>query len=162
MSFKDRSKAGKKPAKALKRYERQNAVILALPRGGVPRRRGSGGRAACAARRRHRAQNGVPWWPELAMGAVVDSSVPVIVRNEDVIELAGLTKPNSNTSAIWGSRKSNASTGAISAIAPCRQGPRHDRHRRWNCHRRDDPNGLARHTCARAEDAHTCGSRRVD
>ena len=36
MSFTDRSEAGKKLATALKRYEGQNPVILALPRGGVP------------------------------------------------------------------------------------------------------------------------------
>ena len=28
---------------------------------------------------------GVPWQPELAMGAVVDGAAPIIVRNEDVI-----------------------------------------------------------------------------
>ncbi len=34
---------------------------------------------------------GVPLQPELAMGAVVDGAVlPIIVRNEDVIELAGI------------------------------------------------------------------------
>ena len=33
---------------------------------------------------------GVPFQPELAMGAVVDGDAPVIVRNEDVIESAGI------------------------------------------------------------------------
>ena len=33
---------------------------------------------------------GVPFQPELAMGAVVDGGVPIIVRNDDVIRLAGV------------------------------------------------------------------------
>ena len=33
---------------------------------------------------------GVPIQPELAMGAVVDGAAPIIVRNEDVIELADI------------------------------------------------------------------------
>src|SRR6516225_7829010 len=36
MSFKDRSEAGRKLAKALAAYKDQHPVILALPRGGVP------------------------------------------------------------------------------------------------------------------------------
>ena len=34
---------------------------------------------------------GAPFQPELAMGAVVDGSNPVVVRNEDVIRLAGVS-----------------------------------------------------------------------
>jgi putative phosphoribosyl transferase len=33
---------------------------------------------------------GVPIQPELAMGAVVDGAAPIIVRNEEVIELADI------------------------------------------------------------------------
>ena len=36
MSFKDRSEAGRKRAKALAAYKDQHPVILALPRAGVP------------------------------------------------------------------------------------------------------------------------------
>ena len=36
MSFKHRSEAGRKLAKALAAYKDQHPVILALPRGGVP------------------------------------------------------------------------------------------------------------------------------
>src|SRR5208337_1222905 len=82
MSFKDRSEAGKKLAKALKRYEGQNAVILALPRGGVP--------VAAEVAAAPQAplglvlvrKIGVPGRPELAMGAVVDGLAPIMVRNE--------------------------------------------------------------------------------
>jgi hypothetical protein len=65
-------------------------VILALPRGGVPV-------AAEVAIALHAPLDlilvrkiGVPIQPELAMGAVVDGGAPIIVRNEDVIRLAGI------------------------------------------------------------------------
>ena len=90
MPFKDRSDAGRKLAKALAAYKDQHPVILALPRGGVPV-------AAEVATALHAPLDlilvrkiGVPIQPELAMGAVVDGGAPIIVRNEDVIKLAGI------------------------------------------------------------------------
>jgi putative phosphoribosyl transferase len=35
---------------------------------------------------------GVPFQPELAMGAVVDGGSPIVVRNEEVIELTGVSE----------------------------------------------------------------------
>ena len=90
MPFKDRPDAGRKLAKALAAYKDQHPVILALPRGGVPV-------AAEVATALHAPLDlilvrkiGVPIQPELAMGAVVDGGAPIIVRNEDVIRLAGI------------------------------------------------------------------------
>jgi putative phosphoribosyl transferase len=90
MSFKDRSDAGHKLAKALAGYKDQEPVILALPRGGVPV-------AAEVATMLNAPLDlilvrkvGVPFQPELAMGAVVDGGAPIIVRNDDVIGLAGI------------------------------------------------------------------------
>jgi putative phosphoribosyl transferase len=88
MPFKNRVDAGRKLAKALSNYKRQQPVILALPRGGV-----------LVAAEIAAAFNapldlvlvrkiGVPFQPELAMGAVVDGGTPIIVRNDDVIETA--------------------------------------------------------------------------
>jgi len=90
MPFKDRSDAGRKLAKALGQYKDQQPVILALPRGGVP--------VAAEVAAVLKApldlilvrKVGVPFQPELAMGAVVDGGAPLIVRNEDVIQLAGI------------------------------------------------------------------------
>ena len=90
MPFKDRSDAGRKLAKALASYKEQQPVILALPRGGVP--------VAVEVAAALNApldlilvrKIGVPFQPELAMGAVVDGGAPIIVRNEDVIRLAGI------------------------------------------------------------------------
>lgn len=90
MPFKDRTDAGRKLAKALAGYKNQQPVILALPRGGVPV-------AAEVASALNAPLDlilvrkiGVPFEPELAMGAVVDGGAPIIVRNEDVIRLAGI------------------------------------------------------------------------
>jgi predicted phosphoribosyltransferase len=90
MPFKDRSEAGRKVAVALAGYKDQDAAVLALPRGGVPV-------AAEVAAALNASLDlilvrkiGVPSQPELAMGAVVDGGSPVIVRNEDIIRLAGI------------------------------------------------------------------------
>jgi predicted phosphoribosyltransferase len=90
MPFQNRTDAGLKLAKALAAYGDQQPVILALPRGGVPV-------AAEVAWALHASLDlilvrkiGVPIQPELAMGAVVDGGAPIIERNEDVIQLAGI------------------------------------------------------------------------
>ena len=90
MPFADRTEAGRKLATALAAYKGQNAAVLALPRGGVP--------VAAQVAEALKApldlilvrKIGVPMQPELAMGAVVDGAAPLIVRNEDVIQLAGI------------------------------------------------------------------------
>lgn len=90
MPFKDRSDAGRKLAKALAAYQDQKPVILALPRGGVP----VAAEVAAALKAPLDLilvrKIGVPIQPELAMGAVVDGGAPIIVRNDDVIRLAGV------------------------------------------------------------------------
>lgn len=91
MTFADRTDAGRQLAEALEKYRSDAPVILALPRGGVT--------VAAEVARILRApldllivrKLGVPGKPELAMGAVADAQPPVIVRNEDVIALAGVT-----------------------------------------------------------------------
>lgn len=88
MSFVNRSDAGKKLALALEKYREDDVVVLALPRGGVEV-------AAEVARYLGAPLDlllvrkiGVPTQPELAMGAVVDGSQPIVVRNEEVMRLA--------------------------------------------------------------------------
>jgi predicted phosphoribosyltransferase len=96
MPFIDRTDAGRQLAKALARYKAQRPVVLALPRGGVPV-------AAEVATALDAPLDlilvrkiGVPFQPELAMGAVVDGGKPVIVRNEDVISLTGVSEREFN------------------------------------------------------------------
>ncbi len=90
MPFADRTDAGRKLARALAAYKEQHVVVLALPRGGVP----VAAEVAAALKAPMDLilvrKIGVPMQPELAMGAVVDGVTPLIVRNEDVIQLAGI------------------------------------------------------------------------
>jgi predicted phosphoribosyltransferase len=85
MPFRNRSEAGQQLAAALKAYKDQQPAILALPRGGVP----VAAEVAAALKAPLDLilvrKVGVPFQPELAMGAVVDGSAPIVVRNEDVI-----------------------------------------------------------------------------
>jgi putative phosphoribosyl transferase len=90
MSFQDRADAGRQLARALAGYKGQQPVVLALPRGGVSV-------AAEVATALDAPLDvilvrkiGVPFQPELAMGAVVDGDEPLIVRNEAVIRHAGI------------------------------------------------------------------------
>ena len=90
MPFKDRSDAGRKLAEALASYRGQQPVILALPRGGVPVAAEIAAALNAPLDLILVRKVGVPFQPELAMGAVVDGGAPIIVRNEDVIRLAGI------------------------------------------------------------------------
>jgi predicted phosphoribosyltransferase len=96
MPFADRFDAGRKLAAALVGYKDEQPVILALPRGGVPV-------AAEVATVLNAPLDlilvrkiGVPYQRELAMGAVVDGGAPIVVRNEDVIQLSGIDESEFN------------------------------------------------------------------
>jgi len=92
MLFQDREDAGRQLARALVKYKSRHPVILALPRGGVPV-------AAEVAERLEAPLDlvlvrkiGAPMQPELAIGAVVDGDDPIIVRNQDVIDVTGVNE----------------------------------------------------------------------
>lgn len=91
MPFRNRIEAGRKLAKALASYKDQHPVVLALPRGGVPV-------AAEVAKVLDAPLDlilvrkiGVPFQPELAMGAVVDGPTPLTVRNPDIVALGAVS-----------------------------------------------------------------------
>lgn len=92
MPFLDRADAGRRLSDALAEFKGEDAVVFALPRGGVP--------VAAPIAQMLKApldlvlvrKIGVPYQPELAMGAVADGGKPVIVRNEDVIALSGVSE----------------------------------------------------------------------
>ncbi|HUG99245.1 MAG TPA: phosphoribosyltransferase family protein [Gammaproteobacteria bacterium] len=92
MPFSNRTEAGRRIAQALVHYRELHPVVLALPRGGVPV-------AAEVARALEAPLDliivrkiGVPFQPELAMGAVVDGPEPLVVRNDDIIRLARVSE----------------------------------------------------------------------
>ncbi len=92
MSFYDRTDAGQRLAAELTKYKGEDVVVFALPRGGAPV-------AAPVATLLNAPLDlvlvrkiGVPFQPELAMGAVADGGSPVIVRNDDVIAMADVSE----------------------------------------------------------------------
>jgi len=96
MSFYDRLEAGRRLAAELIKYKSEDVVVLALPRGGVPV-------AAPIAIALDAPLDlilvrkiGVPFQPEFAMGAVADGGTPLIVRNEDVIAMTGVSEEQFN------------------------------------------------------------------
>lgn len=96
MPFDDRTDAGRRLAKALARYKGQRPVVLALPRGGVPVAAEVATALDAPIDLILVRKIGVPFQPELAMGAVVDGIEPIIVRNEEVIRLCGVSEGDFN------------------------------------------------------------------
>jgi predicted phosphoribosyltransferase len=92
MPFSDRTDAGQQLAKALARYRQDKPVVLALPRGGVPVAAEIATALGAPLDLVLVRKIGVPYQPELAAGAVVDGGSPVVVRNEDIIRLAGVSE----------------------------------------------------------------------
>jgi putative phosphoribosyl transferase len=88
MPFKDRSDAGRRLASRLSGYRDQQPAVFALPRGGVPVAAEVAAALSAPLDLILVRKIGVPFQPELAMGAIVDGKAPVIVRNEDVIASA--------------------------------------------------------------------------
>lgn len=89
-SFEDRVDAGRQLGERLAEREWSDAVVLGLPRGGVPV-------AAEVARALDAPLDvlivrkvGVPWHPELAMAAVGEEGA--VVRNDGVIATAGVSR----------------------------------------------------------------------
>jgi len=97
MAFRDRGDAGRRLAVALARYKDEHPLILALPRGGVVVAAQVAAALDAPVDLILVRKIGVPLQPELAMGAVVDGEAPVIVRNEDVIRIAGITEAEFKT-----------------------------------------------------------------
>lgn len=96
MPFKDRSDAGRKLAAALASYKEWRPVVLALPRGGVAVAAEVAAALAAPLDLILVRKIGVPFQPELAMGAIVDGAAPLVVRNEDVIRLAEIDESDFN------------------------------------------------------------------
>jgi len=92
MTFNDRREAGRQLADALSHYRDKDAVVLALPRGGVPVGAEVAESLDAPLDLLLVRKVGVPWQPELAMGAVIDGEEPIAIRNEDVIGLASVTE----------------------------------------------------------------------
>ena len=96
MPFSDRADAGRRLAKALANYKAEQPVILALPRGGVPVAAEIATALEAPLDLVLVRKIGVPFQSELAMGAVVDGKMPIVVRNDDVIASCGVSEQDFN------------------------------------------------------------------
>jgi putative phosphoribosyl transferase len=91
LSFRDRAEAGRQLARHLLGYRSQRAVVLALPRGGVP--------VAYEVARALQApldllfvrKIGAPGHAEFGLGAVVDGAHPQVVLNDEVLAQLDVT-----------------------------------------------------------------------
>ncbi len=90
MVFHDRAEAGHRLAAKLAHYKGEEAVVFALPRGGVPVAAPIAAMLPAPLDLVLVRKIGAPFRPELAMGAVADGGSPVVVCNEDVIAMAGV------------------------------------------------------------------------
>jgi len=92
MSFYDRGDAGRRLAAELARFKGEDVVVFALPRGGAPVAEPIAIALDAPLDLVLVRKIGVPFQPELAMGAVADGGSPMIVRNDDVIAMAEVSE----------------------------------------------------------------------
>jgi predicted phosphoribosyltransferase len=121
MPFMNRSEAGRSLAVALARYKEEEPAILALPRGGVAVAAEVAAALDAPLDLILVRKVGVPFQPELAMGAVVDGGASIIVRNEDVIEHVGIDEDGFKPFATPNSPKSSGGASVTWAIADARR-----------------------------------------
>jgi predicted phosphoribosyltransferase len=92
MPFLDRRDAGVRLARAMDHYANRDAVVLALPRGGVPVAAEVATALGAPLDLILVRKISVPFEPELAMGAIADANPPVVVRNENIVRLVGVSE----------------------------------------------------------------------
>lgn len=90
MMFRDRREAGEALGRALLELEPIDPVVYALPRGGVPVGFEVARALGCPLDVLIVRKVGVPYQPELAMGAIAEGGLTI--RNEDVLSLAPISE----------------------------------------------------------------------
>src|SRR5712691_12146794 len=87
--FANRRSAGRQLSRRLRHLRDEQPVVLALPRGGVPVGFEIAERLEAPLEIVLVRKIGVPWQPELALGAVVDGADPQVIINDKLaVELA--------------------------------------------------------------------------
>jgi putative phosphoribosyl transferase len=92
MIYRDRRDAGQRLARKLFHYKKDGPVVLALPRGGVVVAAEIADALDAPLDLILVRKIGVPYQPELAMGALVDGRRPHIIRNDDIIAYSGISE----------------------------------------------------------------------
>jgi predicted phosphoribosyltransferase len=88
MPFLDRREAGELLAAELLAFRGKDAIVLALPRGGLEVALPIADRLGVPLDLLLVRKIGLPHYPEVAMGAIVDGPEPIVVRNDDVLRHA--------------------------------------------------------------------------
>ena len=88
MKFADRREAGKRLGEAVTAHDPQAPLVAALPRGGVPVGFEVAEALDCDLDVLVVRKVGVPFHPELAMGAVAEGGV--VIRNQEIIDSVGI------------------------------------------------------------------------
>ena len=162
MRFADRADAGRRLARALVDYRDRDPVVLALPRGGLPVAAEIASALAAPLDVVLVRKIGVPWQPELAMGALVEGDDPIVARNEAVISAAGIDERAFETARNARAPNSKTRGGGFSAIGRARdRRPRRHPRRRRRRHRRDRARRAAIDPPPRRENADARRSRRL-
>jgi putative phosphoribosyl transferase len=117
MRFADRRHAGVLLGEELVRHDPRDPVVYALPRGGVPVGFEVAQALRCPLDVLVVGKVGVPFQPELAMGAVAEDEV--VIRNEEVIDLAGISEAEFASAVDSAKRELDARlSGYRSAVEP--------------------------------------------
>ena len=88
--FRNREDAGRRLAAMLVRYQEEDPLVLALPRGGVPVARAVATALGAPMEVFVVRKLGVPWNPELGMGAIAEGGTAVV--HEGIVAHAGVTE----------------------------------------------------------------------
>lgn len=91
MPFLDRREAGQLLAEELLAFKGKDAVVLALPRGGLEVALPIAVRLGVPLDLLLVRKICLPHYPEVAMGAIVDGPEPIVVRNDDVLRYAHIS-----------------------------------------------------------------------
>ena len=99
LPFKNRVAAGRALAEKLEERHYPNAVVYALPRGGVPIALEIGRKLSAPVDLLLVRKIGVPHHEELAAGAIVDGENPDIIINPEIVHAAQMTKADFEVAA---------------------------------------------------------------
>lgn len=90
--FTDRQEAGRQLSSHLPRLDREDTIVIALPRGGVPVGKEIAARLGLPLDVILVRKVGCPGRPELAVAAVAEGPEPILVINREVAGMAGLSE----------------------------------------------------------------------
>jgi putative phosphoribosyl transferase len=115
MRFRDRRQAGELLGAEVADLQPSEPVVYALPRGGVPVAYEVALALGCALDILVVRKVGVPYQPELAMGAIAEGEVTI--RNEDVLKLARVDRDTFDTAVAIEQRELETRVSAYRSVA---------------------------------------------